>query len=84
MAWEMTSEKMDLYAEEPPKRAEIYTYEAPWPIYGMNWSVRSDKKFRVAIGSFIEEFRNKVSPYYDRPAIDKMLCSLKLRTKHNC
>jgi hypothetical protein len=63
LAWEMTSEKMDLYAEEPPKRAEIYTYEAPWPIYGMNWSVRSDKKFRVAIGSFIEEFRNKVSPY---------------------
>jgi len=42
------------------KRAEIYTYEAPWLIYGMNWSVRRDKKFRLAIGSFIEDHRNKV------------------------
>lgn len=23
------------------KRAEIYTYEAPWQIYAMNWSVSS-------------------------------------------
>eukprot|EP00850_Spirogloea_muscicola_P002265 SM000008S22354 [mRNA] locus=s8:1221008:1223399:+ [translate_table: standard] len=51
---------MDLYAQEPPKRAEIYTYEAPWLIYGMNWSVRRDKNFRLAIGSFIEEHANKV------------------------
>eukprot|EP00958_Prasinococcus_capsulatus_P015270 scaffold1626_cov372-Prasinococcus_capsulatus_cf.AAC.24 len=42
------------------KRAEIYTHEAPWLIYGMNWSVRRDKKFRLAIGSFVEEYTNKV------------------------
>jgi len=24
------------------KRAEIYTYEAPWMIYAANWSVRED------------------------------------------
>jgi len=35
-------------------------YEAPWLVYGMNWSVREDKKFRLAIGSFVEEYNNKV------------------------
>jgi hypothetical protein len=36
------------------KKKEIYTYEAPWQIYGMNWSVRPDQKFRLAgtIGPF--------------------------------
>mmetsp|Transcript_24982 Transcript_24982/g.41155 ORF Transcript_24982/g.41155 Transcript_24982/m.41155 type:complete len:330 (+) Transcript_24982:222-1211(+) len=42
------------------KKKEIYTYEAPWPIYGMNWSVRADRRFRLALGSFIEEYSNKV------------------------
>lgn len=39
---------------------EIYTCEAPWLIYGMDWSTRADKKFRLAIGSFVEEYDNKV------------------------
>lgn len=26
----------------------------------MNWSVRSDQKFRLALGSFFEEYNNKV------------------------
>jgi len=49
-------------AEEsgPTERKEIYTYEAPWTIYGLNWSVRPDKPFRLAIGSFMEEYTNKV------------------------
>jgi WD repeat-containing protein 68 len=42
------------------KKKEIYTYEAQWPIYGMNWSVRPDQKFRLAVGSFIEEYNNRV------------------------
>ena len=37
------------------KRKEIYKYEAPWQVYSMNWSVRPDKRFRLAIGSFVEE-----------------------------
>jgi len=45
---------------EKPEKKEIYTYEAPWLVYGMNWSVREDKKFRLAIGSFVEEYNNKV------------------------
>jgi len=44
------------------KRKEIYTYEAPWLIYGMNWSVRNAEhcKFRLALGSFQEEYNNTV------------------------
>ncbi|RNA26529.1 DDB1- and CUL4-associated factor, partial [Brachionus plicatilis] len=44
----------------PVKRKEIYKYDAPWTLYGMNWSVRPDKRFRLALGSFIEEYNNKV------------------------
>ncbi|KAG5383472.1 hypothetical protein IGI04_034942 [Brassica rapa subsp. trilocularis] len=32
-------------SDEQQKRSEIYTYEAPWQIYAMNWSVRCDKNF---------------------------------------
>ena len=46
--------------EGGPKRKEIYTYTAPWLIYGMNWSVRADQRFRLAIGSFEEEYSNSV------------------------
>ena len=42
------------------KRKEIYRYEAPWMVYAMNWSVRPDKRFRLALGSFVEEYNNKV------------------------
>mmetsp|Transcript_54481 Transcript_54481/g.129789 ORF Transcript_54481/g.129789 Transcript_54481/m.129789 type:complete len:118 (+) Transcript_54481:155-508(+) len=45
---------------EAKKKEEIFTYNAPWDIYGMNWSVRPDRRFRLAIGSFIEEYSNKV------------------------
>lgn len=42
------------------KRKEIYKYVAPWTVYSMNWSIRPDKRFRLALGSFIEEYNNKV------------------------
>ena len=41
-------------------RAEIYTYEAPWPVYSISWSVREDRRFRLACGSFLEEYSNAV------------------------
>ena len=44
----------------PGKRKEIYKYDAPWTVFSMNWSVRPDKKFRLALGSFVEEYNNKV------------------------
>lgn len=39
---------------------EIFSYDAPWLIYAMNWSVRPDKKFRLAVGSFLEDYTNSV------------------------
>lgn len=44
------------------RKKEIYTYEAPWPIYGMAWSMRDEARysFRFALGSFIEEYCNVV------------------------
>lgn len=47
--------------EVKDKKKEIYTYEAPWPIYGMNWSSRQDKPYRLALGSFLEDYTNRVS-----------------------
>ena len=45
------------------KKKEIYTYEAPWLVYGMNWSVRrGGSEFRLAIGSFLEEYRSVFMP----------------------
>jgi len=38
---------------------EIYSYVAPWPVYGMNWSCKKDK-LRLGFGSFLENYQNKV------------------------
>ncbi len=48
--------------ETTSNKKEICTYEAPWNIYGMNWSIRDhpQAKFRLAIGSFVEEYNNQV------------------------
>jgi len=50
-----------LPSQAPAKRKEIYKYEAPWTVYSMNWSIRPDKRFRLALGSFVEEYNNKVT-----------------------
>lgn len=42
------------------QRAEIHTYESPTLVYALNWSVRPDKPFRLAIGSYIEDYNNRV------------------------
>ena len=58
-----------------PKRKEIYKYEAPWTLYSMNWGVRPDKRFRLAVGSFVEEYNNKASGNLIHPFSYKaMLC----------
>ena len=51
------------------KKKEIYKYLAPWKVYGMNWSVRPDKRFRLAIGSFIEDYKNKVCTRRERGGV---------------
>lgn len=37
-----------------------YCYKAPWPLYALSWSRRAEYTFRVAVGSYLEEYRNKV------------------------
>lgn len=38
----------------------ILNYKTDCQIYSLGWSVRPDKRFRLALGSFIEEQANKV------------------------
>ncbi|KAL3312753.1 ddb1 and cul4 associated factor 7 [Cichlidogyrus casuarinus] len=46
------------------KKKEIYKYESPFMLYAMDWSVRPGKPFRLALGSFIEEYANRVQVIY--------------------
>jgi WD repeat-containing protein 68 len=41
-------------------KKEIHTYEAPWMTYALAWSRRQDSKFRMAVGSFKEEYTNQI------------------------
>ncbi|CAG8607312.1 2041_t:CDS:2 [Diversispora eburnea] len=42
-------------------KKEMYEYRAPWPVYGLDWSKRpGEKAFRLALGSFIEDYANKL------------------------
>ncbi|TPX49929.1 hypothetical protein SeLEV6574_g01196 [Synchytrium endobioticum] len=38
---------------------DIYSYEAPWPVYALAWSQRP-ATFRLGLGSFMEEYSNKL------------------------
>merc|ERR1712188_327868 len=40
---------------------EIYEYEAASTIYSMGWSSRPDQRFRLALGTFIEDYTNRVN-----------------------
>ncbi len=53
-------------AEAEPKHKEIYTYEAPWPTYALSWCRGSsdEDQFRLAVGSFKEEYSNQVYRVY--------------------
>jgi WD repeat-containing protein 68 len=39
---------------------EQFSYVAPWQVNQISWSVRPDRPFRLALGSFVEEYSNKV------------------------
>ena len=59
--------------DAPPPTKEIYTHSADWTIYGMGWSQREeeDRGFRLALGSFVEEYANRVSIIQRRDAYEK-------------
>lgn len=42
----------------------INTYRTEWPAYGLSWSLRPDKPFRLAVGSYIEELANRVRGHF--------------------
>lgn len=35
----------DTTTQDGEQKKEIYTYYAPWPIYGMSWSLRADPRY---------------------------------------
>jgi WD repeat-containing protein 68 len=46
---------------EVENRKEIYTYDAPWTIMALAWAKHDTaSKFRLAIGSFVEQYSNCV------------------------
>jgi DDB1- and CUL4-associated factor 7 len=49
--------------QQSAPRKEIYTYQAPWTVYSLSWSRRQDptSQFRLAIGSYQEQYANVVS-----------------------
>jgi len=55
-----------------PKK-EIYTHDADWTIYAMGWSQRDEpgRGFRLALGSFVEEYANRVSIIQRRDAYEQ-------------
>jgi hypothetical protein len=40
--------------------AEIFTYDAGWPAYASAWSTHPNRPFRLALGSFVEDYANRV------------------------
>ena len=48
--------------DSPQQRKEIYTYTAPWTVFSLAWSNRLDasSRFRLAIGSYVEQYSNAV------------------------
>ncbi|SAM02945.1 hypothetical protein [Absidia glauca] len=55
---------------------EVYQYDAPWPVYAMDWSKATTEKegYRLALGSFMEEHTNKMQVVTrgDLAALDEM------------
>jgi WD repeat-containing protein 68 len=47
-------------ANDEVNRKEIYTYEAPWMTYSMAWCRRGESGFRMAVGSYKEEYSNQI------------------------
>lgn len=52
-----------LAPRDDDKKKEIYRYDAPFTLYATAWSAAIDpqRRFRLAVSSFVEEYSNKVS-----------------------
>ena len=47
-------------SEDKQKHSNIYTHKAPWNIYGMNWSIHKDKKYRLGTKRLVDHYDNRV------------------------
>jgi len=47
--------------DEVTNKKEIYTHEAPWTVYGLSWSQHPGHPYRLALGSFLDDYTNKVN-----------------------
>jgi len=54
--------RMSSSTSSSSKKKEIYTHQAPWPVYAMGFCERAADpyRFRFAMGSFVEEYTNEV------------------------
>jgi WD repeat-containing protein 68 len=39
----------------------IRTWQSPWPNYGISWCNQAGRRYTLAVGSFVEDYANKVS-----------------------
>ncbi|KAG1147575.1 hypothetical protein G6F37_001448 [Rhizopus arrhizus] len=51
---------MSRLAKSKVEDKQIFHYEAPWPIYAMDWSNKEFNGHRLALGSFLEDSENKL------------------------
>ncbi|CAI4223372.1 unnamed protein product [Auanema sp. JU1783] len=49
--------------KDEDKKKEIYGFDAPFMLFSSTWSCATDaqRRFRIAVSSFIEEYSNKIS-----------------------
>lgn len=50
----------EMEEEAPQKKKEIYSYKSPWTAYTMAWCRNQNGRFKMAVGSFIEEYSNQI------------------------
>lgn len=42
------------------EKKDVYTYTSKYPLYSIGWTCRPDRADRIAVGSIVEEYANKV------------------------
>ncbi|XP_065174495.1 DDB1- and CUL4-associated factor 7-like [Sycon ciliatum] len=57
------------------RKKEILRYEAPWPLYAMNWSVRSNHNLRLAAASYMNHNKNKIQVLTVNDADGEIACT---------
>lgn len=60
MAHEETVSSVEHLDSEDKVRKDVYSYTASYPLYSVGWSYKPSRPNRVAIGSVVEEYENKV------------------------